>query len=69
MTRILVIHAASLKERGEHIDRMLKGMGLEYEFIAEADRDLLTDELMNRYLADGPEKMREKISTASCTIL
>ena len=68
MTRILVIHAASLKERGEHIDRMLKGMGLEYEFIAEADRDLLTDELMNRYLADGPEKMSEKLSTASCTI-
>ncbi len=68
MVKILVIHAASLKERGEHIDRMLRGMGLDYEFVKEADRDMLTDEVLDRYVADGPERMHEKSSVASCTI-
>lgn len=68
MTKILVIHAASLKERGEHIDKMLKGMGLDYEFIKDADCDMLTDELLDRYVADGPEQMHEKSGKASCTI-
>ena len=65
---VLVIHAARLRERGEHIDRMLSDMGMEYEFILEGDADALTDELLDRYLADGPENMHQRSSRASCTI-
>jgi hypothetical protein len=28
--KALVIHAAKLKERGKHIDRMLRGIGMDY---------------------------------------
>jgi glycosyl transferase family 25 len=52
--KALVIHAARLKERGEHIDRMLRGIGMDYEFIREGDADALTDDLLDRFLADGP---------------
>jgi glycosyl transferase family 25 len=66
--KALVIHAARLKERGEHIDRMLRGIGMDYEFIREGDADALTDDLLDRFLADGPEEMHQKSSRASCTI-
>ena len=66
--KTLVIHAAKLRERGEHIDRMLRSMGMDYEFVSEADADALTDALVDRYLADGPEQMRQKNARASCTI-
>lgn len=51
--KILVIHAASLKERGEHMDRMLRGMGMDYEFIREGDLDALDVQLMGRFFKDG----------------
>ena len=66
--KALVIHAAKLKERGENIDRMLRGIGMDYEFIREADADELTDELLDKYLADGPEDLHRKCPRASCTI-
>ncbi len=66
--KVLVIHAAKLKERGEHIDRMLREMGIDYEFISEGDADALTEALLDKYLKDGPEQMHQKSSRASCTI-
>lgn len=66
--KALVIHAAKLKERGENIDRMLRGIGMDYEFISEGDADQLTDELIDKYLADGPEDLHKKSPRASCTI-
>lgn len=66
--KILVIHAAKLKARGEHIDRMLRSIGMEYEFIIEGDADKLTKEMLDKYLADGTENMHSKTSRASCTI-
>ena len=47
---------------------MLHEIGLDYEFIREGDADELTDELLDRFLADGPEDMHKKSSRASCTI-
>ena len=32
-----MIHAAKLKERGEHVDNMLRSMGIDYEFICEGE--------------------------------
>jgi len=66
--KALVIHAAKLTERGDHIDRMLHAIGMDYEFISEGDADALTDELLDRFLADGPEDLHKKSSRASCTI-
>ena len=66
--KVLVIHAAKLKERGENIDRMLRAIGMDYEFISEGDADELTDELIDKYLADGPEDLHRKSARASCTI-
>lgn len=66
--KALVIHAAKLKERGENIDRMMKAIGMDYEFISEGDADQLTEELLDRYLKDGPEDLHQKSPRASCTI-
>ena len=66
--KALVIHAAKLKERGENIDRMLRSIGMDYEFIREGDADDLTDELLDKYLKDGPEDLHRKCPRASCTI-
>ena len=68
MEKALVIHAAKLKERGENIDSMMKSIGMDYEFISEGDADKLTDELLDRYLKDGPEDLHKKSPRASCTI-
>ena len=51
--KIFVVHAASLKERGEHMDRMLRSMGMDYEFIREGDLDALDAQLMGRFFKDG----------------
>jgi glycosyl transferase family 25 len=68
MIKTLIIHAEKLKERGEYIDNMMKAIGMDYEFISEGDADKLTDELLDRYLKDGPEDLHQKSSRASCTI-
>lgn len=68
MEKALVINAAKLKERGENIDRMMKTIGMDYEFISEGDADKLTDDMLDRYLKDGSEDMYKKSSRASCTI-
>ena len=51
--KTLVVHAASLKERGEHIDKMLRRMGIDYEFIAEGDLGQLDARLLSRFFKDG----------------
>ena len=33
--KTLVIHPTRLKERGEHLDRMLRNIGLEYDIVNE----------------------------------
>lgn len=53
MIKTLVIHADALKERGEHIDRMLKSFGMDYEFIKEGDVDQLDVQLMSRFFKNG----------------
>lgn len=55
--KTLVIHAAALRERGEHMDRMLRGLGMDYEFIKEGDLDHLDAQLMGRFFKDG-EKLQ-----------
>lgn len=51
--KTLVVHAASLKARGEHMERMLSRMGIDYEFIREGDLDALDSQLMSRFFKDG----------------
>ena len=62
--KALVIHAAKLTERGDHIDRMLHAIGMDYEFISEGDADALTDELLDRFLADEAtlKKLMEEVA-------
>ena len=51
--KTLVIHAAALKERGEHMDRMLCRFNMDYEFVKDADLDHLDAQLMGRFFKDG----------------
>ena len=48
--KVFVIHAAKLVERGKHIKRMLDGLNLPFEFVKEADADMLTEEILDKYL-------------------
>jgi glycosyl transferase family 25 len=66
--KALVIHVAKMTERGEHIDHMLRTIGMDYEFVLDADADTLTPELIGHYLKDGPEHMTTRLRHASCTI-
>ena len=68
--KAFVIHAATLKERGEHMDRMLRSIGMDYEFISEGDADQLTNELLDKYLKNSnkPDNIRNKLPQASCAI-
>lgn len=66
--KTMVVHAAKLKERAEHIDRMLSEIGMEYEFVHEGDVETLTDEMLDKYLDDGPEQLHQPCAKASCTI-
>lgn len=64
--KALVIHAAKLKERGEHMDRMLRGIGMEYEFIREADLDDLSKELLCKYFTQGEKMAASPLPRYSC---
>ncbi len=64
--KVLVIHAAKLKERGEHIDRMLKGIGMDYEFVKEADLDVLSREMLCHYFVRGNEMADAPLPRYSC---
>ncbi|MBR1409606.1 MAG: glycosyltransferase family 25 protein [Prevotella sp.] len=66
--KALVIHAAKLKERGEHMDRMLRDMGIDYEFIREGDAGQITDQMLDTYFRDGKEQMHRDTPRTSCTI-
>lgn len=67
-TKALVVHATKLKERGEHVDNMLRSMGIDYEFICEGDVDGLTEELLDRFFVDGREAMHQPTSRTSCAV-
>ena len=66
MMKVLVIHAAKLKERGEHMDRMLHKFGYEYEFVKEADLEDLTKELLCKYFQHGEEMYANMLPRYSC---
>ena len=64
--KVLVIHAAKLKERGEHVDRMLRSIGMDYEFIREADLEDLSRELLCKYFAQGEKMSDSPLPRYSC---
>ncbi len=64
--KTLVIHAAKLKERGEHMDRMLRAMGMDYEFIREADLEDLSKEILCKYFVRGEEMFNSLLPRYSC---
>lgn len=68
MIKTLVIHPDHLKERGEHIDCMLRGMGLDYEFVNEGHDDKQIDSYIHQYLRNGREQLQRRIPRALCTI-
>jgi glycosyl transferase family 25 len=66
--KTLVIHPTHLKERGEHIDRMLRDIGLEYDIVNEGNDDLQVKAYLKKYLKNGQEEMLRKVPRSLCTI-
>ncbi len=66
--KTFVVHHARLKERGEHIDRMMRSLGLDYEFVNEGDDEQHIQHLLDRFMKDGREKLHCKIPRALCTV-
>lgn len=66
--KTFVIHPDWLKERGEHIDRMMKKLGLDYEFInvGEVEEDIQAG--IEKYMMDGRELLHSKNPRTLCTI-
>lgn len=64
--RVLVIHAAKLKERGEFVDRMLRGIGMDYEFISAADLEDLSKDMLCMYFSHGEEMAAKLLPRYSC---
>ena len=66
--KTLVIHPDRLKERGEHIDRMLRHIGLDYEFVNEGNDMAQVAVYLEKYLQNGQEEMVRKVPRSLCTI-
>jgi len=66
--KTLVIHPDRLKERGEHVDRMLRHIGLDYEFVNEGNDMAQVAVYLEKYLQNGQEEMVRKVPRSLCTI-
>ena len=66
--KAFVIHAERLKERAEHIDRMLSEEGIEYEFVNEGNDDEKIQGYLDKYMKDGRELLHRKVPRSLCTI-
>lgn len=66
--KAFVIHPERLKERGEHIDRMLRGIGMDYEFVNEGHDPAQIQAYIDHYLRDGHEKMCQPVPRSLCTL-
>ncbi|MCR4957838.1 MAG: glycosyltransferase family 25 protein [Prevotella sp.] len=66
--KTFVIHPDRLKERGEHIDRMMKSLGMDYEFVNEGHDDNHIQALIDQYMKDGREQLHRRIPRALCTL-
>ena len=67
MTTILIIHAKPLTERKAYMDHLLKDFTGKVEYILDADRDELTDEMLAEYFKPGCE-VDKKNNAASCAV-
>ncbi len=61
--RTFVIHPDRLKKRGEHIDRMLKRLGM--EFVNEDHDEETIQAYLNRYMKDGREQLHRPTPRAT----
>ena len=66
--KTFVIHPDRLKERGEHIDRMMNGFGMDYVFVNEGHDEKHIQALLDKYMKDGREKLHCKTPRALCTV-
>lgn len=67
MTTILVIHAKHLTERLQHMKRQLKDWPGNVDYILDADKNELTDEIISSYIKPGCE-LDNKSGATSCAI-
>jgi glycosyl transferase family 25 len=67
MTKILVIHAKHLTERLQHMQQQLQDWSDGVEYITDADKNELTDELIDTYFVPGCE-LYNKSGATSCAI-
>ena len=67
MTKILVIHAKHLTERLQHMQQQLQDWPDGVEYITDADKNELTDELIDTYFVPGCE-LYNKSGATSCAI-
>lgn len=67
MTTILVIHAKPLTERKAYMEELLKDFTGKVDYILDADRDELTDEMLAEFFKPGCE-VDKKSNAASCAI-
>lgn len=66
---VFVIHAEKLKERGHHIDSMLRSIGMDYCFINEGKNEELIQTYLNSWMKNGLENMCERTSSrVLCTL-
>jgi len=66
--KTFVIHPDRLKERGEHIDRMMKRLGMDYEFVNEGHDEQHIQALLDQYMKNGREELHRRIPRALCTV-
>ena len=66
---VLIIHAKKLTDRLPHIENQLKKhlAGYEWQYILDADKEELTEELLDQYFVVGTE-MHKMTSAASCSL-
>jgi len=59
--KIFVLHYTKLTDRKERLDAYLKRHNIEVEYILDYDQEELTDEIVNQWYNNDPEKYHETI--------
>jgi glycosyl transferase family 25 len=63
--RVFVVHVKKgLEERGRFISEQFARHGIEFSFVLDADRDELTDEMLDTYFGDA---LKARTANTSCT--
>lgn len=60
--KVFVVHYSKLRYRRRYLENKLQGMGYDYTFVTDYDKESLDEKLLNKFYSDNKEEYQEKTS-------